>query len=85
MVLLILVAVLSVPIEARLWRAGRLSDRAMTNVLFGTLPIAVLLYGVIQGYSLPFTLGTTALALVPRLFLYRYVLELLEGERTLTR
>ena len=83
--LLILIAVLSIPIGARLWRAGRLSDRAMTNLLFGTLPTAVFLYGIIQGYSWPFTLGTTALALVPRLFLYRHVLDLLEGERTLTR
>ena len=78
---LVVAAVLSLQIEARLWRAGRLSDRAMTILLLGRLPVVVFLFGIIQGYALPFTLATTALVLVPAVLLYQFVLQLLREQR----
>ncbi len=44
-------------IAARFWRAGRLSDRAMTNFVIGLVPALVFAYGLVQGSSLPFALA----------------------------
>jgi hypothetical protein len=78
--LLILAAALSRPIEVRLWRAGRLSDRTATLLLLGRLPVMVFLFGLIQGYVLTFTLAATALALVVPAFIYRFALTFLREQ-----
>jgi hypothetical protein len=83
--LLIIGAALSIPIEARLWRAGRLSDRVLAILLLGRLPVVLLLFGIIQGYSVPFALATSALALMPTVLFHRYLLALLAEQRSLNR
>jgi hypothetical protein len=77
----VIAAIASRPIELRLWRAGRISDQTTTVLLLGRLPVLILLYGLIQGYGLPFTLGVTALALLPIVLLYRPMLGLLRDQR----
>jgi hypothetical protein len=79
--LLIVAAVASRPIEARLWRAGRISDRTAVILLLGRLPVLVLLFGVIQGYELTFVAFTTATALIVPLLFFRLVLNLLREQR----
>ena len=75
--LLIVAAVASRPIEARLWRAGRISDRTAVILLLGRLPVLVLLFGVIQRYELTFVAFTTATALIAPLVFYRLALDML--------
>lgn len=82
-VLLIAVGALSLPIEARLWRRGLLSDRTIAMSVVGRMPVLVFLYGLIQGSSWPFILGTTALVLVPALALYRFTFDFIREQATL--
>jgi hypothetical protein len=84
-VFLIAIGALSLPIEARLWRRGLLSDRTLAISVVGRMPVLVFLYGLIQGYSWPFILGTTALVLVPALALYRTVFGLIREQAALRR
>jgi hypothetical protein len=84
-VLLIAVGALSLPIEARLWRRGLLSDRTIAISIVGRMPALVFLYGLIQGYGWLFILGTTALVLLPTLALYRYTLDFVREQRTLVK
>jgi hypothetical protein len=72
-------------IAARLWRAGRLSDRAMTNLVIALLPALILVYGVIKGYSPPFILATTALSITPGLLLRRVIADLIREQGELQR
>jgi hypothetical protein len=74
--LVIVVAVASRPLEVRLWRAGRLSDRTVTLLLLGRFPLVVALFAVLSGGSLPMTLVLVAISVLPGLFLYRFVLTL---------
>jgi hypothetical protein len=84
-VLLIALGVLSLPIEARLWRRGLLSDRTIAISVVGRVPVLVFLYGLIQGSSWPFILGTTALVLVPALALYRTVFDVIREQAAARR
>jgi hypothetical protein len=70
---------------ARFWRAGRLSDRAMTNVAIGLVPALILAYGLIQGSSLPFALAMAALVLAPGLVLYRIIFDLIREQRSVMK
>ena len=79
--LLILAFPASLFVAARLWRIGRLSDRAVTNLVVGIVPVLIFAFGVIQGSSVPFILGTTALVLLPGLALYRTVFDLIREQR----
>jgi len=76
-VLLIVAAVISRPIEARLWRAGRLSDRTTALLLIGRFPVVVGLFAIIDGAALPLVIGVTLLGLVPAAMFYRFTLDLL--------
>jgi hypothetical protein len=58
-------AVMSRPIEARLWRAGRLSDRSATILLLGRFPVFCCLGALILGADLPFVAGVALLGLLP--------------------
>ena len=84
-VLLIAVGALSLPIEARLWRRGLLSDRTIALSVVGRMPLLVFLYGLIQGSNWPFILGTTGLVLVPALALYRTVFDLIREQAVLRK
>jgi xanthine/uracil/vitamin C permease (AzgA family) len=79
-------ALLSRPIEARLWRAGRISDRTAAIVLLGRFPVIVLMAGLISGASIPILLGTTAAAAIMPALFYQPLLNMLrEQRRSFTR
>jgi hypothetical protein len=80
-VLVIIAAVASRPIEARLWRAGRLSDRTTAILLLGRFPVLCLVFGLMTGASLPVLVGITALAMVPSALFYRFTLDLLRDQK----
>lgn len=80
MILILAVALLSRPIEARLWRAGHLSDRGLTLLLVGRFPALVGLIAILTGASLPLTVGLVAISLVSGLFFYRFALALVQEQ-----
>jgi hypothetical protein len=73
-ILIIVAAVASRPIEVRLWRAGRLSDRTLTLLLVGRFPVVLGLYALLTGGLSLLTLFVIASSLLPSLLLYRFVL-----------
>ena len=77
-VLIIAILVMSRPIEARLWRAGRLSDRNLALLLIGRFPALVGLFAVFAGASLPMIVFLVAISLLPGLFLYRWTLGIVQ-------
>lgn len=80
-VVVILAAVVSRPLEVRLWRAGRLSDRTTALLLLGRFPFLVFLFAVLGGGQPWFVLAVTALAMLPPLAFYRFTLGLLREQR----
>jgi len=82
-VLLIAAAVVSRPIEARLWRAGRLSDRTTALLLIGRFPVLICLFAIIDGASPPIVAGITLVGLVPAAMFYRFTLDLLREQSRL--
>jgi hypothetical protein len=82
-ILIVAVALLSRPIESRLWRTGLLSDRKLTLLLVGRFPLLVGLVGLLAGASLPVVLLAVAISLLSGLFLYRFALGLVQ-ERSAT-
>ena len=72
-------------IAARFWRAGRLSDRAMTNFVIGLVPAFDLCVQPGQGSSLPFALAMAALVLTPGLVLYRIIFDLIREQRSVVK
>jgi hypothetical protein len=81
LVLIIIAAVASRPFEARLWRAGRLSDRTTALLSLGRFPVLCFLVGLIAGASLPLLVGITAVAMVPPALFYRFTLDLLRDQK----
>jgi hypothetical protein len=77
-ILIVVIALASRPIEARLWRAGRLSDRKLTMLLIGRFPLLVGLVAALSGASLAVVLLTVATSLLSGLFLYRFALGLVQ-------
>ena len=82
-VLVIAAAVISRPIEARLWRAGRLSDRTTALLLIGRFSVVVGLFAIIDGGAPPLVAGVTLLGLVPAAMFYRFTLDLLHEQSRL--
>jgi hypothetical protein len=76
----IALVVASRPIEARLWRAGRLSDRAVAILLLSRLPLIALLVIVSQGAPPAVGLFLLGISVVPGLLAYRWVLALVRGQ-----
>jgi hypothetical protein len=72
-------------IAARLWRARRLSDRAMTNLVIALVPALVFAYGLISGYSPPLILATTGLVIAPGLLLRPVIFDLIREQGALQR
>jgi hypothetical protein len=83
--IVIFAATISRPIEVQLWRMGRLSDRATALLLVGRFPVVAFLFGVILGGSLPRTIILTLLAVLPVVFFYPLVLDVLRDEARRTR
>jgi hypothetical protein len=79
--LVIVAAVISRPVEARLWRAGKLSDRTTAILLLGRFPVMVFLFAVISGGASLLVLVVTALAGLPALAFYRFTLGLLREQK----
>jgi hypothetical protein len=75
-VLLFVVGVSILPAAARLWRIGRLSDRALTNLVIAWAPALVFVYALIQGLGVLSILAVTALVLAPGLALHRGIFDL---------
>jgi len=73
--LVIAAAVISRPIEMRLWRAGRISDRTLAIAGLARFPIIAFLFGLILGASIPLLILITAVAIVPGLMFYRFMLD----------
>lgn len=80
-ILILLVAVASRPIEVRLWRAGRISDRTVTILVLGRLPILVAIAALATGGPTLLTAALIGVSLsVPALF-YRWTLALVREQR----
>jgi hypothetical protein len=73
--LVIVAAVISRPIEVRLWRAGKISDRTLAIVVLARFPIVAFVFGLIAGAPIPLLILITALAIVPGLMFYRFMLD----------
>jgi hypothetical protein len=80
-VVLVVLLVSSRPIEARLWRAGRLSDRTTAFLMLGRLPAIALIASVAQGASPLFTVAMVALTTLPAALFYRFFMNLLGEQR----
>jgi hypothetical protein len=80
LVLVIAAAVVSRPIEARLWRARRISDRAFSVALVARFPIVVFLFAAIDRAPLPLIPAITALAILPGALVYRTMLGLVRDQ-----
>jgi hypothetical protein len=71
--LLLVLLVASGPIEGRLWRAGRISDRTVTILLLGRFPVVVGIAALATGGLTVLTAALIALSLLPPLGFYRYL------------
>jgi hypothetical protein len=77
--LVIAAAVISRPIEIRLWRAGRISDRTLAIVGLARFPVVAFLFGLILGAPIPLLIIITTVAIVPGLLFYRFMLDFIRG------
>jgi hypothetical protein len=75
--LVILVAVASRPVEVRLWRAGRMSDRTLTLLMLGRFPVLTAVFLLLGGATFPLIAAALAISLVPGIVMYRYVLNMI--------
>lgn len=80
-VVLFVVFLASRPVEARLWRAGRLSDRATAILALGRSPALVLVVCLAQGAPALLTAALVAAALLPMAVGYGFVMNLLADQR----
>lgn len=72
--------VASRPIEVRLWRAGRLSDRAVSILLLSRIPLVSLTVLVAQGAPLSLGLLVMGVSVLPMLLGYGRVLRLVREQ-----
>lgn len=66
--------------EVRLWRAGRLSDRALALLLLGRFPILVGLFAVLSGGPVALTVFVIAISLVPAAAFYPVALRFIREQ-----
>jgi hypothetical protein len=81
--LLLVLLVASGPIEGRLWRAGRISDRTVTILLLGRFPVVVGIAALATGGLTVLTAALISLSLLPPLGFYRYILSLIREQSAL--
>ena len=74
-------AVASRPIEARLWRSGRRSDRTTALLVLGRFPLLAFIFGLMSGGPILLVLALTALALLPTVVFYQPLGDLLRRQR----
>jgi hypothetical protein len=74
LVIVIVIAIASRPIESRLWRAGRISDRTLAVLIIGRFPVLSAVFAVLSGASGTFLVLFTIVGAVPGLLMYRFVL-----------
>jgi len=72
--LLLFAIVLTRPYEERLWRAGRVSDRASALLILARLPVLAMAFGLITGRPWPEAVALTAGALLLACALYPFLL-----------
>lgn len=77
----LIAALVSRPIEVRLRRAGRLSDRTTVVLMLGRFPVLCFLFALIGGASRPLIVGITALGAIGPALFYRYLLDLLREQK----
>jgi hypothetical protein len=75
--LILVVAIARRPIEVRLWRAGRISDRTLAVLLLGRLPLLVLIASLSTGGSFLLTTALVGASLVVSALFYRFTLGLI--------
>jgi hypothetical protein len=80
-VLIFVIAIASRPIEVRLWRRGRISDRTLTVLLLGRLPILVAVVSLLSGVPTFVTVVLVAASLLGPLAFYRWTLNLVREQR----
>jgi predicted outer membrane lipoprotein len=73
----------SVPIEARLWRSGRLSDRSLTRLLLMRVPVLGLVAGWAESGSPVLGLFLACALGLPPALLYRIVLDMIREQSAL--
>jgi len=79
-IVVIVIAVASRPIETRLWRAGRISDRTLAVLIVGRFPVLTTVFAALAGASLPFLAVYTVVGAIPGLLMYRFVLDLIRQQ-----
>ena len=79
-VLVIVLAVVSRPVEMRLWRAGKISDGMLAGLLIARFPIVVFLFGLISGASVPVLVALTAISVVPGLVFHRVLRDVIREQ-----
>jgi hypothetical protein len=79
LVILLVALVASRPIEVRLWRAGRLSDRALAVLLLVRFPILVGLFAVLSGGPVALTVFVIAISLLPAAAFYPVALRFIRN------
>ena len=79
-VVVVILAVASRPIEVRLWRAGKLSDRTLAALLLARLPALATFAVIANGASLPVALLLIGSSLLSPLLFYRFVLGVIQEQ-----
>lgn len=80
-IVIFVAALASRPIEVRMWRAGRLSDRALTLLLVGRLPLLALVFAVAEGASVGLGLLLVGISVIPGALMYRHVFNLVRTQK----
>jgi hypothetical protein len=78
--LLLVIAVASRPIEVRLWRANRISDRALVILLLGRLPVIVAIAAAAAQAPAILGLLVVGASLIAPVLFYRFTLQLVRDQ-----
>jgi hypothetical protein len=82
LVIFLVAAVASRPIEVRRWREGRLSDRSLALLLLARFPILVGLVAAQSGGPVALTVFVIAVSLAPAAALYPVALSFIRDQRS---
>ena len=73
-VMVIALAVISRAVAVRLWRSGRINDRALMILTVARFPVVVFVFGLIVGAAIPLLIVLVAGSVVLSILLHRIVL-----------
>ena len=82
---LLVIAVVSRPIEVRLWRARRISDRTLIILLLGRLPMVSAIAAIAAQASVAIILLVVGASLVVPVLFYRFALQLVHDQSSALR